>query len=104
MRGFGDHAYHWRYPGATNDRDLVHLNGLTVSDDGLIASCFGPRQADGSWGNEGSVFRLEPYEVIKSGLCQPHTPLCVGDRLMVAESRGHRVHWLRQHAKGRLVR
>lgn len=90
--GFGAPRVYWRYPGQDYDRDLVHLNGLTTCADGLIASCFGPRQADGAWGSNGAVFRLDPYQVIQDGLSQPHTPYCVGDRLFLAESRGHKVY------------
>lgn len=90
--GFGDPRRYWCYPGVEYDRDLVHLNGLTLSPEGVIASCFGPREPDGSWGSAGSVFLVEPHRVIRDGLSQPHSPLCCGDRLFFAESRGHRVH------------
>jgi len=90
--GFGEPRLHWSYPGVAHDHDVVHLNGLTASSDGLIASCFGPRQADGSWGSNGAVFRLEPFEVIRGGLSHPHTPLCYGHQLFFSESRNHRVY------------
>lgn len=98
--GFGAPRLHWRYPEVPNDRDLVHLNGLTASADGLIASCFGPRGADGSWGRMGAVFQLEPFAVIQGGLAQPHTPLCHGGRLYFAESQAHLVHSLRRDEDG----
>lgn len=90
----GEPRLHWRYPGLEYDRDLVHLNGLTAFPQGLIASCFGPRQPDGSWGSEGAIFQVEPYQVIQGVMSQPHTPLYCDGRLFFAESRGHRVHWL----------
>jgi len=99
--GFGEPRPYWRYPGVDYDRDLVHLNGLTLAPEGLIASCFGPRQPDGAWGSAGSVFLVEPHEVIQDGLCQPHTPLYAEERLFFAESRGHRVHELQRDPQRR---
>lgn len=98
--GFGAPRVYWRYPGQDYDRDLVHLNGLTAGADGLIASCFGPRQPDGAWGGDGSVFRVDPYQIIQDGLSQPHTPYCLGDRLFLAESRGHKVYMRRRDEHG----
>jgi hypothetical protein len=98
--GLGEPRLHWRYPGVAYDRDLVHLNGVTVSAEGLVATCFGPREADGSWSSAGALFLVEPYQVIAEGLAQPHTPLACGDRLFCAESRGHRVHSLRRDGDG----
>ncbi len=92
----GEPRLHWRYPGLEYDRDLVHLNGLTASPQRLIASCFGPRQPDGSWGNAGAIFQVEPYQLIQGALSQPHSPLYCDGRLFFAESRGHRVHWLQR--------
>lgn len=97
--GFGEPRLYWRYPGIEYDRDLIHLNGLALSEDGVaIASCFGPRQPDGSWGSEGSVFQLDPYRVIRGALRQPHTPHCAGRQLFFAESRSHRVYSLLRNA------
>lgn len=98
--GFGEPRVFWRYPGVEYDRDLVHLNGLTGCDQGLIACCFGPQQSDGSWGNNGAVFQVEPFEVIRDGLSEPHSPLCAGGRLFFAESKRHRVHVLNRDKDG----
>lgn len=91
---FGEPRLHWRYPGVEYDRDLVHLNGLTDSPDGLIASCFGRARPDGSWGSEGQVFRVQGFELIRGGLAQPHTPYFANGRLFFAESREQRVYWV----------
>ena len=90
--GFGPPQLHWRYPGVGNDADHVHLNGITATPDGLIATCFGPRRSDSNWGEDGSIFLLNPFIVIQDQLRHPHSPLCCGERLFFTESLGHRVH------------
>jgi len=97
---FGDATVYWRYPGVEANGDLVHLNGIAASASGLIASCFGQRLPDGSWGNDGSVFRVEPFELIRGGLSHPHTPLVHDDWLFFAESRRGRVYTMRRDTAG----
>ncbi|MGH8659655.1 MAG: DUF4915 domain-containing protein [Gammaproteobacteria bacterium] len=82
----GEQELFWRYPNLRYDRDEVHLNGLTVSDNRFIASCFGVRAPDESWSAAGKVFYLDSGHAIRDGLDQPHTPLVVDNQLFFAES------------------
>lgn len=88
----GEEELFWSYPGVSHERDEVHLNGLTVDGDDLIASCFGPRNAEGSWGLEGRVFYVESGVSIHAGLNQPHSPIVSNTRLAFAESAANKVH------------
>lgn len=81
----------WQYPDVRYDRDEVHLNGLTVSDNRFIASCFGVRAPGGSWSMAGRVFYLDSGHAIRDGLNQPHTPLVVDNQLFFAESAAKKV-------------
>jgi hypothetical protein len=98
--GFGPPELHWCYPGVGNDGDHVHLNGVTATPDGLVATCFGPRRADGGWGDQGVVFLVEPFTVLHDGLSHPHSPLYFEGRLFFTESRSHRIHSLRRVGLG----
>ncbi len=89
---FGREELFWGYPSVINNKDEVHLNGLTIDQDRFIASCFGPKKDDGSWGSEGSVFYLDNGHVIRAGLNQPHSPLVADKRLIFAESGAKNVH------------
>lgn len=89
---FGKEELFWGYPAVSYDKDLVHLNGLTIDEDRLVASCFGSRKADGTWGAEGQVFYVDSGQTIHGGLNQPHSPLVAGRRLVFAESAAHKIH------------
>ncbi|MBW6474932.1 MAG: glycosyltransferase [Anaerolineaceae bacterium] len=93
---FGAEELFWSYPGVCHERDEVHLNGLTVDGDDLIASCFGPRNAEGSWGMEGRVFHVDSGISIRTGLNQPHSPIVSGALLAFAESAASKVHIFRK--------
>lgn len=88
----GKEELYWQYPGVSYQQDEIHLNGLSIDNDRLIASCFGKRGDDGSWTSNGKVFYLDTGQIIHDGLKQPHTPLVVNDRLFFAESRAHKVY------------
>lgn len=89
---FGQEELYWRYPGVGYDKDEVHLNGLTIDEGRLIASCFGPRGLDGAFESEGRVFYVDSGQTIHGSLHQPHSPTVVGQRLIIAESAAHRIH------------
>lgn len=93
---FGAEELFWSYPGVSYARDEVHLNGLTVDGEDLIASCFGPRNAEGSWGMEGRVFHVESGGSIRAGLNQPHSPIVSSGQLAFAESAANKVHVYRK--------
>jgi hypothetical protein len=89
----GGEELFWTYPGASPDRDQVHLNGLTIDGEGrLIASCFGERTAEGRWGAAGRIFYLDNNHTLHDGLNQPHSPVVAGDTLAFAESKTGRVY------------
>lgn len=96
----GPEEIYWQYPDVRHDQDEIHLNGLSIDDGRLVASCFGPRGEDGSWTSNGMVFYLDTGEVIRNGLKQPHTPLVVNDRLFFAESRSHKVYLYNKLSRG----
>lgn len=89
---FGKEELFWGYPSVSYDKDLVHLNGLTIDKDRLIASCFGPRKTDGAWGAEGQVFYVDSGVAILGGLHQPHSPTVFGRHLVIAESAARKIH------------
>jgi glycosyltransferase involved in cell wall biosynthesis len=93
---FGKEELYWSYPGANPEIDEVHLNGLAVHGGQLLASCFGPRDATGSWGSEGRVFYLQSGRDICVGLKQPHSPVVHNQRLAVAESAAFKVRVYRK--------
>lgn len=93
---FGKEELYWGYPGANPETDEVHLNGLAVHGGQLLASCFGPRDATGSWGSEGRVFYLQSGRDICVGLKQPHSPVVHNQRLAVAESAAFKVRVYRK--------
>ena len=93
---FGKEELFWSYPGANPEIDEVHLNGLTVDGDQLLASCFGPRDATGSWGSEGRVFYIESGHDVCIGLKQPHSPTVRDQHLAVAESAAFKIHVYRK--------
>jgi hypothetical protein len=101
FRIYGEELF-WRYPGASCNTDEVHLNGITVSNNRLIATAFGPRN-DGKWGSHGCVFYPETGEVISEGLRQPHTPICSQDALFFTESAAGAVHVYKRKAKGKWI-
>jgi hypothetical protein len=80
------HEVFWQYPGTESVQDEVHLNGITISENGFIISCFGHKNANGSWGKEGTVSYLDSATPIRDQLDQPHTPVVFGGRLYFAES------------------
>ena len=82
----------WGYPGVSYDKNEIHLNGLTIDEDRLIASCFGSKRADGSWDAKGRVFYVNSGHTIHGGLNQPHSPLVADRRLIFAESMAHKVY------------
>jgi hypothetical protein len=88
----GAEELYWQYPGVRYDLDEVHLNGLTLSNERLIASCFGPRTEMGDWGSDGRVFYLDNGTNIIEGLRQPHSPTVKDGRLVFAESKLDRVY------------
>ena len=89
---FGEEELFWGYPCVNYDRDEVHLNGLTIDGDRLIASCFGPRNTEGSWQKEGRVFYVGSGHTIHESLNQPHSPIVDGRRLIIAESAARQIH------------
>lgn len=89
---FGREELFWGYPGVSYNKDEVHLNGLTIDKDRLIASCFGPKRTDGSWGAKGRVFYVDSGHTIHESLNQPHSPTVHGYRLAFAESAAHKIH------------
>jgi glycosyltransferase involved in cell wall biosynthesis len=93
---FGEEELFWSYPASSDTSDEVHLNGLTLDGKELIASCFGPREPDGTWGASGRVFKVKSGKTICDGLQQPHTPMVSGNRLAVAESAAFKVHLYRK--------
>jgi hypothetical protein len=88
---FGEQELFWQYPNVRYDRDEVHLNGLTVSGNRFIASCFGVRAPDESWSTAGRVFYIDSGHAIRDGLNQPHSPLVVDGQLFFAESAAKKV-------------
>lgn len=91
-RNLGEEELYWRYPDVQYDRDEIHLNGLTLDGERLIASCFGERDQANSWSSNGRLFYLDTGESIKDGLLHPHTPLIVDDFLFIAESAAYKVY------------
>lgn len=89
----------WRYPGSSAHSDEVHLNGICVSGQKLIAAAFGPKK-DGKWASNGCVFYPETGELIADGLCQPHTPFSHEDNLVFAESSTGTVHVYKRKTEG----
>ena len=92
----GNEELFWSYPEVSCEQDEIHLNGLTVDNGNLIASCFGPRNAEGSWGSDGRVFYIESGRTIIDTLRQPHSPIVSNDHLLVAESAAFKVHVYRK--------
>lgn len=82
----------WQYPDVKYDKDEVHLNGLTIDKDCLIASCFGNKKVDGSWDVEGRIFYVDSNQTIHGGLNQPHSPVIDGERLVFAESKAQKIY------------
>jgi uncharacterized protein (TIGR03032 family) len=98
---FQGEELHWRFPGVGREEDEVHLNGIAMDGQRLVASCFGKRSEDEGWGKRGQIFYTDSNEVILSGLGQPHTPLISEGMLAIAESGAGRVHVLRREKGGR---
>lgn len=98
---FGEEELFWSYPEVSYEQDEIHLNGLTVDNGNLIASCFGPRNAEGSWDSEGRVFYVESGRTVIDALRQPHSPIVSNDRLLVAESAAFKVRVYRKTADTR---
>jgi len=103
---FTNHEVFWRYKETDPTRDDVHLNGLTTSLNGLIASCFGPRQADGKWGTKGSVFYVNSYASIFDDLNQPHSPVVIDNRIFYVESNEGKLYFseLKDHGGWEVAR
>lgn len=88
----GAEELYWQYPGVKYDRDEIHLNGLTLNNGRLIASCFGPKTETDEWGSAGRVFYIDNGINISEGLRQPHSPIVKNGRLIFAESKFERVY------------
>jgi hypothetical protein len=85
-------SLHWRFPGAADDQDDVHLNCLAFHKGNLVVSCFGRRDENGRWaGSYGVVMDTDTGRTLARDLAQPHTVLSLGDRLVYAESRRGRI-------------
>jgi len=90
---FGDEEIYWQYPGVSYDHDVVHLNGLALDGDSLIASGFGVRDDAGRWGAKGEVFYIDKKQnLIFCGLDQPHSPTMIEGNLYIAESKAGLIH------------
>ena len=76
----------WRYSGASQNCDDVHVNSLTFAGDRLLVTGFGPRTENGSWGSDGFVMDAGSGTRLASGLGQPHSLAVDGTRIAVAES------------------
>lgn len=95
----------WSFPGVGTDADHVHLNGLSIGPDGVIASAFGPRDETGGWkAGQGVVQNITSGEVVATGLFHPHTPVVYGDSVYVCESLAGACHVYRQDEEGRWSR
>ena len=91
-RELGEQELYWRYPGVGQDADEIHLNGIAAAEDGLIATCFGPKTGDGSWGMKGRLFYVDPFAPIRERLRQPHSPTILDGKLYFAESGDEKVY------------
>jgi uncharacterized protein (TIGR03032 family) len=90
---FRDEEIYWQYPGVSYDHDVVHLNGLALDGDSLIASGFGVRDGDGRWAAKGEVFYVDKKQsLIFCGLDQPHSPTMIEGNLYIAESKAGLIH------------
>jgi hypothetical protein len=81
----------WRHPGSSEIRDDVHVNSLAFAGERLLVTGFGPRADGGSWGADGFVLDAASGERLVSGLNHPHSLVCDGARIAVAESYAGRV-------------
>lgn len=81
----------WRHPGSSDNRDDVHVNSLAFLGGRMLVTGFGPRSESGSWGSEGFVTEVPGNKRVASGLNHPHSLVCDGARLAVAESYSGRV-------------
>jgi len=88
---FGEEELYWQYPDVRYDQDEIHLNGLTLNNARLIASCFGEKIEIDQWGKSGRVFYIDNGFNIIDGLSQPHSPVIKNGRLVFAESKLERV-------------
>jgi hypothetical protein len=85
----------WQYPDVKYDIDEVHLNGITISNDRIIATAFGKKN-NSSWDANGLVFYPDTGEVLMENLSQPHTPLCKDKLFVFTESVIGKVYILEQ--------
>lgn len=90
----GEETLYWSYPDTDATCDVVHLNGLAWVEDRFLATCFGSRDNDGKWGNNGRLFFIDSNETILENLSNPHTPYQHNDTIYVAESKSGIVHRL----------
>jgi hypothetical protein len=100
--GLENEELFWQYPGVSHDKDEVHLNGLAVLGDRLVATAFGEKNKD-SWGSNGSVFYADTGEVLKDKLLQPHTPICKNKLLAFTESSTGTVYIYSQQKDNTLI-
>ena len=74
----------------TGEDDSKHVNCLAVWNDKVIYSAFGEFDISRGYKNntiqKGYVKDLETGGVLISGLSQPHSPIVVGDNLLIANS------------------
>jgi Domain of unknown function (DUF4915)/Glycosyltransferase family 25 (LPS biosynthesis protein) len=87
-----DETLYWSYPNIDLDSDYIHLNGITVVDNRIVATCFGTKNSEGKWGSNGRVFFTDTNESILNFLNNPHTPYFTEDILYVAESKSGLIH------------
>ncbi len=91
----------WRHPDASPDKDDVHVNSLAFAGAHLLATGFGPRNADGTWNcDDGFIFDVTARRFLIRGLDHPHSLACNGERIAVSESRAGRVRIGRLTAEG----
>lgn len=82
----------WRYPGASETRDDVHINSLVTVRNRILVSGFGWRRADGEWGREnGFIYDTAAQGPITEGLHHPHSLIFDVGRIAFAESGPGRV-------------
>ena len=90
---------HWRYPETSDDRDDVHLNSLAFVEGELVVSAFGPRGSEGRWTPGGRILNVDAGAVLAEAVNQPHSLICDAGLVMFCESKGGRLHVVRDPEK-----
>jgi uncharacterized protein (TIGR03032 family) len=85
-----------RFISAITAEDRCHLNGLAADENGIrYVTAFGCFDAPQEWRNHppasGVLIDAPSNEVLCGGLCLPHSPSLISDRLFVLESGTGRV-------------